>query len=150
MQKTALLSLLILISACGQSSSKSELRFFEKKFSQVSPLINTSSPPGNPPGTPDPLLEKTVYNDDYPLEIILYNDNTFYYNLPKLGEGRGSWAYEGGSLKLQAKHLIERLDFEFDMDYEIAPLDAEGKKLEIRFNDRFGSKVYELSKRNID
>ena len=144
--KLSLLCSLIFIVSCGQSSPKGELRFFEKKFEQVSPLINA----GNPRSAPDPLLDKTIYNDEYPLEIILYGDKTFYYNLPKLGEGRGNWVYEKGQMILKANHLIERLNFEFEMEYEIAPLDIEGKKLEIRFTDRFGTKTYELAKRNIN
>lgn len=92
----------------------------------------------------NPHQDKTILNRDYPIEIALYNDGRFYYDLPRLGDGHGTWRNSDGVLKLKAKRTL------FDMHIEVKSNDEEGKTLAIQFSDRFGPKTLKMEKMNME
>lgn len=96
------------------------------------------------PEDPNLNLEKSINNASYPIQIALYNDGQFYYYLPRLGDGRGTWRNSGGVLKLKAKRSL------FDMYIDIEANDDTGKSLSISFSDRFGPKTLKMENINID
>ncbi len=51
---------------------------------------------------PNLTLDKSIINSTYPIQLALYQDGRFYYDLPNLGDGTGTWRTEGGVLVLKA------------------------------------------------
>ncbi|CAM9911495.1 unnamed protein product, partial [Chrysoparadoxa australica] len=76
--------------------------------------------------------DKTLLNRDYPIEVALYKDKKWYYDLPRFGEGSGTWEVVDGKIHLFAKTRI------FDMHIDVVSLDEVGEKLALKFRDRFG------------
>ena len=136
------LIILTCFSGCG-NRSKGELRFIEKPRKNFLPLINKSTRGG----TPDHNADKMLYNDEYPISLTIYENGSFYYDLPNLGEGKGKWTYEGGEIKLQANYHIKSLDFTINMDYFLGAIDEKGN-FGVFFKDRFGPKQLRLTKKN--
>jgi hypothetical protein len=88
-------------------------------------------------------LSNNLYlvNQDYPIEVSIFKDGSFYYNLPNLGDGKGTWKHENGRLKLFASRKL------FDLNMDIISKDKEATGLIIYFVDRFGPKTLELEVR---
>lgn len=141
MKKIFLALSLFTIVSCGQNSDKpkSELRFFEVKSDDYAPYINQKAAPAEPNLQED----KSIINNDYPIEISLYKDGKWYYNLPNLDDGFGTWKYEGGTIKLHASRML------FDMHISIEAVEEGAKEVAIRFSDRFGPKVLAMEKLNV-
>lgn len=131
------LSLLLLVS-CGGSGSSSDLVFYEVSNSSFSELINQ----GAMPASPNLKVDKVISNYDYPIEIALYSDGKFYYNLPTLGDGNGTWTQESGYIKLYSERTL------FDMYIEIKALNEEATDFGITFIDRFGPQAIKVQKDN--
>ncbi len=91
-------------------------------------LANQSSAP-NLDSTRDGIV---LHNDDFPIEVKLYEDHTFYYLLPTLGDGKGTWQYQDGHINLHAKRTL------FDMSIDVYSLAADSEKLAFSFADRHG------------
>ena len=127
--------------SCGGSKDapKSELKFFESKNSDFDKYINFKATPTQP----DLQEDKSIINNDYPIEISLYQDGKWYYNLPNLDDGFGTWKYENGIIKLHASRTL------FDMHIDIEAIEEGAKEVAIRFSDRFGPKVLPMEKSNI-
>jgi hypothetical protein len=115
--------------ACGQSS-KSELKSFQVSEQQFSSYIN-------PRNLSEANLQEDqhIVNRDYPIELALYQDGSFYYNLPNLGDGKGSWKFVKGRIQLFAKRNL------FDMYIDVFSRNENASELGISFSDRFGPKV---------
>lgn len=79
-----------------------------------------------------------LHNDDFPIEVKLYDDNTFYYLLPTLGDGRGTWEYKDGHINLHAKRSL------FDMSIDVYSLEEGSEKLAFSFVDRHGWQFIEV------
>jgi hypothetical protein len=45
------------------------------------------------PTLPNLSIDRKIVNNSYPIEIALYNNNKFYYDLPNLGDGTGEWIH---------------------------------------------------------
>ena len=93
--------------------------------------------------SPNLSTDKTLINTEYPIEIALYEDHKFYYDLPDLGDGTGSWSYEDGHLILKASREI------FDMKIDVHSLDTAGKEIAIHFIDRFGPNTLKMRSVNV-
>jgi hypothetical protein len=141
MKKLLLASLVLVFISCGKNSDepKSELRFFQVKTDDFAKYINQKAAPTEPNLQED----KSIVNNDYPIEISLYKDGKWYYNLPNLDDGFGTWKYEGGTIKLFASRML------FDMHISIEAVEEGAKEVAIRFSDRFGPKVLAMEKSNI-
>lgn len=124
---------LFLLISCGKE--KSELILFEKERSDYNQFINS----GSMPAQPNLSIVKTIYNDEYPVEMALYEDGRFYYNLDNLGDGNGTWRYENGVLKLSAFRKI--LTFDVDMDYTFTITRKDGSQSLLKFRDRKGNRA---------
>jgi len=133
-----ILCLLIFITSCGNKSSSP--KFQRVEAANFNKFVNQKEL------SPDPNLnlDKVIVNNDYPIEIALYKDNQFYYNLPNLGDGKGTWVYKNGFLKLTASRKI------FDMVIEVHSIDETAQQLAIKFSDRFGPNVLRVQNENID
>jgi hypothetical protein len=123
----------VFLFSCGKGTKHSYVKVEKSKFLS---LVNAKkiSP------KPNLSLDKTVFNNDYPIEIAFYEDKKFYYNLPRLGDGQGTWYYRNGHLELSAKRKI------FDIYIEIHAQDDKAENLLITFTDRFGRKVLKADK----
>lgn len=130
-----LFALLALISCGKQGTSK----IYSLKKEQVSKFVNEKSLPSDPNLT----LDKSIINHEYPIQIALYQDGKFYYDLPNLGDGNGTWKQDGGKLILKAKRTL------FDMYIEVHGSDVDGKNLSLQFSDRFGPTTLGTVNKNI-
>jgi hypothetical protein len=140
MSKTFILLAMMVLTACGKGKS---VKFYPATEDQFSEIVNSKNLYANPNLT----LDKAFVNNDYPIEIALYKDNKFFYNLPNLGIGVGDWAYDKGHLKLTTKRKI--FDMDVDMKIEVHALDDLSKNLAIRFIDRFGIRILKVQKENM-
>jgi hypothetical protein len=120
------MALTLSIVSCGKNDEKIEFHKADK--TQFSKLINDTSLPNHP----NLSIDKKIVNNSYPIEIALYNNNKFYYDLPNLGDGTGEWIYTNGRIELKARRDI------FDMYIELHATDINAKKFAIKFIDRFG------------
>lgn len=127
----------VLITACGKEY---EYENVEREESDYNRVINTKSMPKKP------NLNKDIYlvNEEYPMEVALYEDGKFYYNFATLGDGTGTWKF--------GKDLVIDTDGErelFNVTLHIFTTDEEGENYKVRFIDRFGYRVIDLKKKNL-
>ncbi len=140
MKKLYYFTLILILFSCGRSSDKnSQLDFQKVEKTNFQQYINNKETPNEP----NIYSDKTIFNDDYPIELTLYEDGKWFYHLANLDDGFGTWKYENGQIKLHAERKL------FDMNILIEALDSEAKNISIRFSDRFGEKVLKMNKRNI-
>lgn len=71
-------------------------------------------------------------SESYPMRIALFDNNQFYYQIDRLGNGTGTWKFSSGALELIANRPI------FDMNFVLSAAQPEGDALVVRFIDRFG------------
>ncbi len=133
--KLILLMLLTAVS-CGKQGSAKLYRVDE---AQLTKFVNQK----NMPGSPNLTLDKSIVNTSYPIEIALYKDGQFYYDLPNLGDGKGTWKNENGKIELKAKRTL------FDMYIKVQASDEAAETLSIQFTDRFGPNTLKMMNVNI-
>ena len=134
-----LLIALILVS-CGK---KDNLDFYEVEKKDFDHLINDSKKrTTSKPHDLDFAKTKTILNRDYPIEIALYDDGKWFYDLPNLDKGSGTWKYTEGRLELFAERDL------FDMHIDVVVLEEDGKIIGIDFVDRHGRQVLPVEKIN--
>ena len=92
---------------------------------------------------PNVSIDTSIVNNAYHIEIELYSDGRFSYDLPNLGDGRGTWKYSNGIIELKAKRTL------FDMYIEVGASDSEANFLSIQFTDRFGPNTLKMDNNNI-
>ncbi len=132
---------LLILFSCGlKKEEKKELQFFQVQKSDFTHVINKSETPRNP----DLTAVKTLSNRDYPIDIAIFNDGRFYYDLPNLDDGYGTWEFVDGKIKLHAKRDL------FDINIDVVALKESAEVIAIDFRDRFSRKVLEVEKINID
>jgi len=142
--KILLILLPLILIACnpskltGSSEEKTPLKFFLVEQKDLEHLIN----PKSMPESPNLNQDKTILNRDYPIEVALYNDGQFFYDLPNLDSGSGTWKYEGGMIKLSAKLVL------FSMYIEVVAIEKGAEKVALKFSDRFGPKSLPSEKTN--
>ncbi len=137
MKITFLTLVLILVSACGQ---KGKTKFVAAKEENFARLINDK----NMPSDPNMTLDKSIINNAYPIQLALYKDGKFYYDLPTLNDGTGTWTYNNGQITLKSKHRL------FDMRIDVRALDEAANNLAITFIDRFGPHTLKMANENIE
>lgn len=137
MKTSALALMTLLLFSCGKKSEDVEL--VEVKAEAFSPYINDK----NMPSTPNLSLDKYLVDNTYPIALSLYKDQKFYYDLPNLGDGTGTWSYSEGRIELRAELEL------FDMYIELYTADAAAKRILIRFRDRHGRNTIKMIKQNI-
>lgn len=138
MNNTMSLLILLIISSCTGKSDSAKL-YAAKEKQAFSKFINNKDMPSDPNLT----VDKSIINNDYPIEIAIYQNNRFFYNLANLGTGKGKWKYNDGKIELTAKRTI------FDMYIEVYGSDQNLNKLAIQFSDRFGSKSLKMENQNL-
>lgn len=132
MEKTLLAILAFTLISCGGKSGPKVHAVSEESFSK---FINEK----NLPADPNLNLDKSIVNNDYPIQIALYKNNKFYYDLPNLDAGTGTWSFSNGQLVLKSKHRL------FDMRIDVHSLDEAGNKLAIKFIDRHGPQTLKMA-----
>lgn len=135
-----LLALWMITILIGCGEKKQVLPFFKVDKKHFDKYINDKPLPNDPNLT----VDKSIINYEYPIEISLYKDNKWFYNLPRLGEGEGTYAMEDGKLILTAQRKL------FIMRIEIRASDEQAKNVHITFRDRFGDNTYKMTKNNLD
>ena len=140
MNKTLFIFFLFILGASciPQKHDKSDVVFFTTKNEDFAKYINQKAAPLEPNLT----LDKSIINNDYPIEIALYSDNKWYYNLPTLGDGFGTWSYDNGMIKLHAERIL------FDMHIDIKATNEAANAVAIEFADRFGPRVLKMENQN--
>ena len=139
--KVILFLSVLLVTGCTGKSASSNVSLHKASLeSDYTKFINQSDLGKQEPNL---TLDKTIVNNEYPIEIALYKNNKFFYNLPNLGTGKGSWKYKDGMIALRASRTI------FDMYIEIYGADAEIKQVAIQFSDRFGPNTLKMDNSNI-
>jgi hypothetical protein len=134
--KIILLLAMVLLISCGQKGNK---KSYPVDKAALSKFVNAKNIPQNP----NLSIDKSIVNNSYPIEIALYEDGRFYYDLPNLGDGVGTWKHSGGKIELKAKRTL------FDMYIEIHGSDEGANNLMIQFSDRFGPNTLEMMNVNI-
>lgn len=122
----------------AEKTEKGDLQFFTVEAKDFESYINQKQMPERPDLTSD----KTLLNRDYPIEIALYSDGRWFYDLPNLDTGKGTWKLENGRLKLFAKQRL------FDMHIDVVAIKANAKDVIIKFSDRFGPRILNTEKVN--
>ena len=130
--KLSLFAILFLIS-CG--SSNEEFTFFQLENQAFEHIVNQSALEAK-----DDQAAITLSNEEYPVHVSLYLNNRFYYDLPSLGDGEGTWKIEEGKIVLEAKRTL------FDMYIEVKSIDCYAEELTLSFIDRFGPQVIRVRK----
>lgn len=128
------LFLLVVLYSCGGNNS--DLETFEINPNDYRSIINNKKAPAKP----DLANLKTIINRDYPIEIAIFEDGRWYYDLPNLDTGFGTWEFSQGAIKLFARRSL------FDMNINVVGLDEGAKILGIDFSDRFGRRVIPVEK----
>lgn len=136
LMKIILLLTLIMMSACGKQS-KSKLHPIRQEV--MTKFVNDK----NAPASPNLSIDKSIVNDKYPFHIALYKDGRFYYDLPRLDDGFGTWKISDGKIILKAKRDL------FDMYIEVYGSDMNAENLTIQFTDRFGPNTLKMRNKNI-
>ena len=134
--KTILLLALVVLVSCGKGGGS---KLYKVDSSSLNKFVNQK----NMSKKPNLTIDKSIVNKSYPIEIALYNDGRFYYDLPNLGDGRGTWKLNKGVIELKAKRTL------FDMYIEVQASDVEAKSLTIQFTDRFGTNTLKMVNNNI-
>jgi hypothetical protein len=133
--KTLLWMSLVFLIGCGQGKSK----LHKIPEPALQNYVNQKSMPLHPNLT----VDKSITNNSYPIQIALYEDGRFYYDLPNLGDGHGTWKTSDGVIKLKAKRTL------FDMYIEVLANDETGSSLSITFTDRYGPNTLQMMNVNI-
>jgi hypothetical protein len=136
LMKIILMVSLLAFIGCGKQGSDNLHKIQSADFTK---FVNQNKIPSDP----NLSLDKSIVNNSYPIQIALYQDGRFYYDLPNLGDGRGTWKNSGGVIELHAKRTL------FDMFIEIKANEKEAKTLSIQFTDRFGPNTLKMSNINI-
>lgn len=126
------------LASCG---GKSAPRYYPATAESLSKFVNDKSLTSS---TPNLSLDKSILNSEYPIQIALYKDNRFYYDLPNLGDGTGTWEYKDGQIVLKAKRSL------FDMKIQVHAIDEAVQNVAIEFTDRFGPNVLRTEKQNFE
>lgn len=126
---------LVFLIGCGQGKSK----LHKIPELALQNYVNQKSMPAHPNLT----VDKSITNNSYPIQIALYEDGRFYYDLPNLGDGHGTWKTSDGVIRLNAKRTL------FDMYIEVLANDETGSSLSITFTDRFGPNTLQMMNVNI-
>lgn len=134
--KTLFLTVLFLVAGCGKQESK---KTYPLKDKAVQKFVNQKILPPDPNLT----LDKSIINTTYQIQIALYQDGKFYYDLPTLGDGTGTWTKRKDFIELKAKRSL------FDMYIEIRGNDKDGESVLIQFTDRFGPNTLKMTNMNI-
>jgi hypothetical protein len=93
--KTLAVIVLLVAAGCGKQSSS---KLYNLRPEALLRYVN----PKPLPADPNLTLDKSLTNNSYPLQLALYQDRKFYYDLPNLADGTGTWRQEGGVLVLKA------------------------------------------------
>jgi hypothetical protein len=137
------LLIVFLVSSCGGAKDKTELKFFTVAIKDFTPYVNQK----NAPARPDLTADKVIINSEYPIEISLYQDKKWFYELANLGTGFGTWKFEDGVLKLTTEREI--LGIKRNMNIDVEAISEGAADLAIKFRDRFGPRILEMEKKNI-
>jgi len=123
--------------SCGltKNGKETEVKHFYASEVEFSKLVNTKTIPT----TPDLGFDIFLENQEYPIELSLYKDGRWYYDLPNLGSGNGTWKFVDGEIKLFAKRSL------FDMHIKIISLDEKNETFGITFKDRFGPQFLKMN-----
>lgn len=134
--KILFFSVFLVLAGCGKQESSKSYPLTDKAAQKY---INQVALPTDPNLT----LDKSIFNDSYQIHIALYKDGKFYYDLPTLGDGTGTWKQRKDFIELKAKRSL------FDMYIEIRGNDKEGESVLIQFTDRFGPNTLKMTNKNI-
>lgn len=137
MKNSCFFLLLVTLVACG---GKSGHKFYDAKEENFAKFINDK----NMPASPNLTVDKSIIHRDYPIQLALYKDGKFYYDLPNLDDGSGTWKFDGGQIVLKSKHRL------FNMRIDVRALDERADNLAISFIDRHGPQTLEVEKLNLE
>jgi hypothetical protein len=129
--------LLFLLVACGSPEKSSDLEYHENEDGVFNRLVNSRN-------LENPSVDEDIFliNRDYPIEVAVYKDGRFYYNLENLGDGTGKWKDKKGALELITYRNI--VGFNVKMEIYIQSNDPTGSSYTMKFYDRHGEQTLPL------
>ncbi len=128
LRRLVLFLLVISIPSCGKKSEYGNLEEYQVEMTQLDYLINNR----NFSEEPNYFSDISILNNEYPIEVFLYKDKKWFYNLPNLGTGQGTWEYTDGKILLKAKRSL------FTMEINVVASKKDASQISLKFNDRFG------------
>lgn len=141
MNKLITVIMLSFLFSCGK---KAEVKLFHASEASYQRFVNPATAPTA--DNPDISGHKNVINEQYPVQVSLYADHTFYYDLPNLGDGHGTWEYSDGRIVMKTKREI--LGKNITMTYELQATDETGENVALQFTDRWGAQSYRMRNNN--
>lgn len=132
--KIILFVITLTLISCSKNKDQALHKATEVQFNKI---INQQS-------TPETVSTNqflTLSNGEYRMEVVLFQDNKWYYDLEKLddGTGFGTWEYKDGIIILKAERDL------FNMYIDIYARDEEASTFALKFIDRFGMKILDMS-----
>lgn len=135
-------ALLVLFTSC-MNQKPTDVTFYNVERSDFDHIMNTKKKT-----TKNQKIDladyKTILNRDYPIEIALFDDGTWHYDLPNLEEGSGTWKFEAGNIRLFAERPL------FDIHINVVATAEKAAKIAIEFSDRHGYNVLPTEKINLE
>lgn len=124
----ALLLLPFLLLACGPKKS---LIANPREPEFYNTLVNSAE---SAPNVHTKLAQVKLLHTgkEFPMRFVIFDNNTFYYQVDRLGTGNGTWSYRDGGLQMIASRPL------FDLTLYLSAAHGEGNELVFRFLDRFG------------
>ena len=137
--KHSILVVMVLVSlvSCGK---KTKTKFYTITEANLSKFVNDKELPANPNLT----LDKSIVNNDYPIQVALYRDGKFYYDLPNLDAGEGKWTFSNGQIVLKSRHRL------FDMRIDVRAVDENANNLAVSFIDRLGPQTLKMDNSRVE
>lgn len=142
MNKLILILALGTLFSCGK---KAEVKLFHASEASYQKYVNPTTAPTTEGA--DISGHKNVINEKYPVQVSLYADHTFYYDLPNLGDGHGTWEYSNGRIVMKTKREIFGKSYNFD--YELQAMDENAENVALQFTDRWGAQSFPMRKNNL-
>lgn len=135
---------LVLFTSCGATNKKTSLDFYPVSKESFSKFINKKDIRSQQAEDVEYRKDIHLINNEYPIEISLYENGEWFYNLENLGKGKGTWIFKNGRLELFAERIL------FDMYIDIESADSMTNNLIIKFSDRHGPNVLKVENRNLE
>ncbi|MBY0315234.1 MAG: transposase [Bdellovibrionales bacterium] len=136
-----LLGLIVLATAVGCSQKRDDFVAHPREAAFYNRFVNPSAEFAQAPAK---IAQVKLLETDakYPMRFALYDNNKFYYEVDKLGNGFGQWSYKDGALELVAERVL------FDMYLYVSGAQAAGDATLVRFVDRHGQNSLPIQFRN--
>lgn len=142
--KILLLSAIVLLFVSCEPQKPTDVKFYQVEQADFDHIINKKDHKTVKSGKIDLANYKTLLNRDYPIEVAIFDDGTWYYDLPNLDTGSGTWKFVAGNIRLHANRPL------FDININVVATAEKAAKISVEFSDRHGYNLLSAEKINIE